>query len=72
MSFGFVSRVTGEPLVYIGLWILCNLLFFIFISLIYFVYLLVWKKNFYFEFMPDYILLRTGVLNKEEKHMPYK
>jgi membrane protein YdbS with pleckstrin-like domain len=32
----------------------------------------IWKKNFYFEFLPEYILLRTGVLNRQENHMPYK
>ncbi len=36
------------------------------------VYLLIWKKNYYFEFMPEYILLRTGVISKSENHLPYK
>jgi len=48
------------------------LLLFAFVFVVYMIYIFVWKKNFYFEFMPDYILLRTGVLNKEEKHVPYK
>ena len=32
----------------------------------------IWKRNYYFEFMPDYILLHTSLISKEEKHMPYK
>jgi putative membrane protein len=32
----------------------------------------IWKSNFYFEFMPDYILLRTGVISRSENHLPYK
>jgi len=34
--------------------------------------ILIWKKNYYFEFMEDYILLKTSILNKEENHLPYK
>jgi uncharacterized membrane protein YdbT with pleckstrin-like domain len=33
---------------------------------------IIWKKNYYFEFLPDYILLRTGILSRQEKHLPYK
>ncbi len=29
-------------------------------------------RNYYFEFTPDYILLKTGFIGREEKHMPYK
>lgn len=36
------------------------------------IYWAIWKHNFYFEFQPDYILIKTEVLNKEEKHVPYK
>jgi membrane protein YdbS with pleckstrin-like domain len=32
----------------------------------------VWKSNFYFEFTPDYILFRTGVISRSENHLPYK
>jgi putative membrane protein len=49
---------------------------FIYIFLIAFVisiiYLIIWKQNYYFELRPDYILLRTGVIGKQEKHIPYK
>lgn len=34
--------------------------------------LLIWKKNFYFEFMPEYLLLKTGIIGRQEKHLPYK
>ena len=33
---------------------------------------MVWKKNYHFEFTEDYILLKTGVLSRSEKHVPYK
>ncbi len=36
------------------------------------VYKVMWKNNYYFEFTPDYILLRTGVLARSENHLPYK
>ena len=32
----------------------------------------IWKQNFYFEFTPDYIVLRTGVISRQEEHLPYK
>ncbi len=32
----------------------------------------IWKDNFYFEFTPDYILFRTGIISKQENHLPYK
>lgn len=35
------------------------------------VWSIIWKENYYFEFTPDYILLRTGVIAKQEKHLPY-
>ncbi|MFA6026891.1 MAG: PH domain-containing protein [Ignavibacteriaceae bacterium] len=31
----------------------------------------IYKRNYYFEFTPDYILLRTSVLATQEKHIPY-
>lgn len=36
------------------------------------IWVLLWKSNFYFEFMPEYILLRTGVISRSENHLPYK
>lgn len=47
-------------------------LFFVFIFFISMIYFSIWKKNFYFEFTPDYILLRTGVISRSENHLPYK
>ncbi len=32
----------------------------------------IWKNNFYFEFMEDHILFRSGVFNRRENHLPYK
>ncbi len=36
------------------------------------VWVLLWKSSYYFEFLPDYILLRTGVISRSENHLPYK
>lgn len=36
------------------------------------VWIVLWRKSYYFEFMPEYILLRDGVISKEERHLPYK
>ncbi len=35
-------------------------------------WLIIWKKNYHFEFFKDYILLRTSFISREEKHVPYK
>lgn len=32
----------------------------------------IWKKNFYFELTPDFVLRRTSVLSTHETHLPYK
>lgn len=31
-----------------------------------------WKNSYYFEFTPEYVLLRDGVISKEERHLPYR
>lgn len=36
------------------------------------IYWAVWKSNYYFEFQPEYILERTQVISKSEKHVPYR
>jgi uncharacterized membrane protein YdbT with pleckstrin-like domain len=33
---------------------------------------IIWKKNYYFEFTTDYILLKTGVISRSDEHIPYK
>ncbi|MGD0976752.1 MAG: PH domain-containing protein [Minisyncoccia bacterium] len=33
---------------------------------------LIWKSKYYFEFMPEYILQRTGIISRQEKHLPYR
>lgn len=32
----------------------------------------IWKKNFHFAFLPDYIQLSTKVIGQSEQHMPYR
>lgn len=54
-----------------------NLFFYAVILFAFFFFLsmwwkMVWKKNYHFEFTADYILLKTGVLSRQEKHIPYK
>lgn len=36
------------------------------------IYLAIWKSNYQFQFLPEYIFLHTGVIAKEEKHVPYR
>jgi putative membrane protein len=36
------------------------------------VILMIWKKNYYFEFTEDYILMKTGVFTRSETHVPYR
>ena len=33
---------------------------------------LLWRHFFHFKFLPEYIMLKTGVVSRQEKHMPYK
>lgn len=36
------------------------------------IWTLLYKHNYYFEFLPDFILLKTGIISKSENHLPYK
>src|SRR5207249_1831209 len=53
-----------------------NLSWFLWIIPIVFIYKVItayiWKSNYYFEFEPEYILLRTGIWSRQENHLPYK
>ena len=49
-------------------WFYC--LWIMFLCLV--IYSIVWKSNFHFAFLPDYIQLSTQVLAKSEQHMPYR
>lgn len=33
---------------------------------------MLWKTTFYFEFLPQFILMKNGVIKREEKHVPYR
>lgn len=35
------------------------------------IYNIIWKKNYYFEFQPEYIVLKQGVISREERHIQY-
>jgi putative membrane protein len=52
------------------IWIL--IVVFVFVFLINIAYSLIWKNNFRFAFLPDYIQYSTQVLSRSEEHMPYK
>ena len=32
---------------------------------------LLWKNFFFFQFLPEYIVAKTGILQRQEKHVPY-
>lgn len=45
---------------------------FVVILLINIISFIIWKKNYYFEFLPEFILMRTGIISRREVHLPYK
>jgi putative membrane protein len=38
---------------------------------LYSIYTVIWKRNYAFEFSPDYIFVRSGVISRQEQHVPY-
>ena len=54
-----------------SIWLAVGVLF-IAIFIISVIRLAIWKKNFYFELTPDYVLRKTSVLGTQETHLPYK
>ena len=36
------------------------------------IYLFIWRAVYHFEFLPDYILMRTGVISRSDVHIPYR
>ncbi len=64
------SLILTKILLILGLFyglVIFGILFFIHL-----IYQSIWKQNYYFEFTPEYILLRTGVISRSENHLPYK
>lgn len=53
-----------------------NFIFWLVLSVILFVggivYMVIWKANFYFAFLPQFVMQKTGVISTQEKHLPYK
>jgi putative membrane protein len=45
---------------------------FVVIFIFHIVYMFIWKSVYYFEFLPEYILMRTGVISRSEVHVPYR
>jgi len=50
---------------------LIGVIIFAFIYGAHYIYIFLWKRNYDFKFMPEYIFLRTGIIAKSEKHVPY-
>lgn len=72
ISAAIAVYVNGQPATGWSLnWTLGFIVFTImFLCLV--IYSIVWKSNFHFAFLPDYIQLSTQVLAKSEQHMPYR
>jgi len=61
----------GNPGLFAGhfgtVWLIVFVLYFIF----HFFGILLWKKNYSFAFLPEYIQFHTGVISLSETHLPY-
>jgi membrane protein YdbS with pleckstrin-like domain len=66
LNDSFLSPIFGMPVIFVGI----ILFAIIFISNL--VYLLIWRGVYGFEFLPDYVLMRTGVISRSEIHIPYR
>lgn len=66
---GFRGLLIGGLLVYAGI------AFALLVAVLYvvrLVWVLFWLRNYYFEFLPDDIVIKTGVIARQETHLPYK
>ncbi len=45
---------------------------FLFLYAFSFVYQILWRNTFSFAFLPEYIVLRKGVIARQETHLPYR
>jgi membrane protein YdbS with pleckstrin-like domain len=45
---------------------------FVIIFLCHIIYVALWKSTYSFAFLPDYILMRSGIIARSEKHVPYQ
>ena len=43
----------------------------LFLVVIYVIYYLIWKKTYTFQFLPQFIFVRQGVISRQEKNLPY-
>lgn len=53
-----------------GLTLITPLIFFV-LFIFKNVYTFFWKKTFSFQFTPEYIYLKSGIISRQEKHVPY-
>ncbi len=52
------------------MWVFIGL--FLVIYLFHLVYMVLWKNTFSFNFLPDYIVTKQGIISKRENHLPYR
>lgn len=50
------------------IWLLVSVVFFVAIV----IRSVIWKSKFYFSFLPQFVMQKTGVIATQEKHLPYK
>ncbi|MBU2080465.1 PH domain-containing protein [Patescibacteria group bacterium] len=58
----------GDGLPFLGTFLVFTAGYFVF----HFIGILLWKSNYSFQLTPDYVLYRTGILSKSERHLPYR
>ncbi len=63
------SETTTHPLT--SSFLLYIVVVFVLVFLGQIVALFIWKRNYNFEFLPSYIVMRTGFFNRQEMHIPY-
>ena len=66
IAFAFSNK--GAILVYGWLWVGLYVVIFIANT----IRVILWRTTYSFEFQPQFILVRQGVLRREEKHVPYR
>ncbi|MFM2331048.1 MAG: hypothetical protein RLZZ26_555 [Candidatus Parcubacteria bacterium] len=49
-----------------------GLIVFVVIYALHIGYMVLWRSSYFFNFLPDYIVIRQGVIAKNETHLPYR
>jgi len=56
----YIMHVTQFLIIYVTIWAIQS------------VWVLFWKETFSFAFLPQFLLVKDGVVRREEKHVPYR